>query len=270
MEKWSIEEMNILKEYYPSGNIDIIKEKLPMRTYTSITSKARKMGLKTREYWSKEEIDILRKYYSVKSVFEICEMLPHRSKYCIVKKANTLGILNSVKFQKDEIQFIIENWKTMSDKEMGLLLNRNPGGIQNKRLSMGLSRYDEKASTYGLIDYIRGNNSQWKKDSMEKCNYKCVISNKRFEDIHHLYGFNLIFNEMIKEYNIPIYDNISLYNSDDLLEILNAFYTVQSRYPLGVCLTHKIHNEFHELYGFGNNTIDQWNNFKEKYNTINN
>ena len=182
-------------------------------------------------------------------------------------KANSLNILNAIKFQESEINFIKDNWMTMSDKEIGKALGRCEGGIQNKRLELGLSRYDIKSSSYDLITYLRGNNTLWKQDSMKNCNYKCVLTGDRFDDIHHIYGFNLIFEELVNTYNIPIYDNISLYSNDELDSILSHFLEIQSKYPLGVCLTKELHNKFHYKYGYGNNTIEQWEEFK---NTINN
>lgn len=32
-----------------------------------------------------------------------------------------------------------------------------------------------------------------------------------------------------------------------------------------ICITEHIHIKFHHLYGYGNNTKEQWNDFLEKY-----
>lgn len=45
------------------------------------------------------------------------------------------------------------------------------------------------------------------------------------------------------------------------MNILNVFRTIQSSYPLGVCLTKEIHTLFHNIYGYGNTTETDWNNF---------
>ena len=50
--------------------------------------------------------------------------------------------------------------------------------------------------------------------------------------------------------------------------ILSTFRKIQSNYPLGVCLTKEIHKKFHEVYGYGNNTEEQWNDFVKNYNKI--
>ena len=42
---------------------------------------------------------------------------------------------------------------------------------------------------------------------MRACGYKCALTGKRFDDIHHLYGLNLIMNETCKEDNKTCKDN---------------------------------------------------------------
>lgn len=260
---WTETEVDILKKNYNS-NCDIheLSKLLPNKTYDSITTKAQKLGLKTREYWSDDEVKILIENYPKVSVDEICKMLPNRTRGTIIMKANSLHILNSVKFHDNEIQFIKDNWMTTGDKEIAKTLNRSEGSIQNKRLELGFSRYDIKSPTYDLVTYLRGNNITWKQNSMKQCDYKCVLTGERFDVIHHIYSFNLIFDELIKTYNIPIYENISLYSTDELNFILSHFLEIQSKYPLGVCLTKELHNEFHNKYGYGNNSIEQWEEFK--------
>ena len=105
---------------------------------------------------------------------------------------------------------------------------------------------------------------QWKKDSMEHSNYKCVISGKRFEDIHHIQSFNLLLREALEELNFELKNTIGEYDSDQITLLINKLIEVHYRYPLGVALTKKWHNKFHKLYGMGDNTPDQWDDFIQK------
>ena len=42
---------------------------------------------------------------------------------------------------------------------------------------------------------------------------------------------------------------------------------VHSKYPLGICVRKDIHIQFHQIYGSGYNTEQQWNQFiKDNYN----
>lgn len=267
--EWSKEELGILNMHYLDTDIGELKRLLPNRTYSSITTKAEKIGLKKREMWSGKEINFLKQNYSTMSVDEICKMLPNRTRKTIIMKACNLGLKTNVFFNNDEIEFIKNNWKEMSDDEIGEVLNRNPGGIQNKRLELGLSRYDIRDSSYDLTTYLRGKLFKWKQDSIKNCNYKCVITGERFDNIHHIYGFNLIFDEFISTYNVPIHKSILSYSNDELKDLTEKFITIHNKYPLGLCLRKDIHEKFHDIYGYGYNTPEQWYEFQKHY-SINN
>lgn len=116
-----------------------------------------------------------------------------------------------------------------------------------------------------LNEYVRKKINVWKYDSIKNSNYKCVITGEKFDVIHHLIGFNFILSESMNELNYPVYDQISLYSNDELLTIIDKVLEVHYRYPLGVCLTKEIHDEFHGIYGKGNNTPEQFIEFKEIY-----
>ena len=267
--KWTDDEVSILKENYTTKDFDELLTLLPNRTYSAIRTKAEKLGIKKRLYWTEDEIKCLEENYSKLPVDDICKLIPNRSRKTIIMKASELCIKNDIFFTEDEINYILENWGNMSDEKIGCALNRNPGGIQNKRLQLGLSRYDIRESSYDLITYLRGQLFNWKQESMKNCNYKCVISGNRFDNIHHIYGFNLIFEEFISTYNVKIYKSILSYTKEELNLITKNFLKIHNKYPLGVCLTKEIHEEFHKIYGYGRNTTDQWNEFKKQY-SINN
>jgi hypothetical protein len=100
-----------------------------------------------------------------------------------------------------------------------------------------------------LNRYLKHHIVQWKKDSMEACNYKCVITGKRFDQIHHLYSFNNIVYDAILELGLEKTEFIGDYSEDELMPIIQKVQEIHYRYPLGVCLTKKIHKLFHKLYG---------------------
>lgn len=248
-------------------------ELLPNRSYGSITTKAQRLNLKTREFWSEEEIEIMNKYYHLNTPAEMMKLLPNRSRNSIIDCAVKLHLVSSFKYSKEESQFIIDNWKTMSDEEMERYLHKLPRSVKGKRLSLGLFRTKEESSYNDLSEYVRKNNLEWKAKSMIHCGYKCVLTGKRFDDIHHIYGLNLILNETLNELHIAIKESINDYTDKELKNILDNFRLKQSEYPVGVCLSKNVHMLFHNTYGYGNNTQDQWDEFvkdfrKGKYNEI--
>lgn len=269
---WTKEDEDILRNKYPSmfGNVkELVNLFNSKYTYTAITSKARKMGLKTRDLWSKEELDILNTRYGKCTIDEIMIYLPKRNRNTIIAKALSLGLSNKIiletRFSESEKQFVFSNYNNMTDREIAGILNRSDSAISNYRCRNGLLKPHEKSGYKDLSEYIRANNLEWKKESIKHCKYRCVLTNKRFDDIHHTYSLNLILDEVLKMLNIDLKPNMNEYSNEELRDILEAFRIKQSKYPLGVCLSKDIHVLFHNKYGYGNNTPEQWNEFVRNF-----
>jgi hypothetical protein len=154
------------------------------------------------------------------------------------------------------------------DKEMGDILGRGEIATAAKRRLMGLCRYDDAAGYYYLRQYISGKNSDWRKRSISASNGKCAVSGNKFDDVHHLYGANLIIVEALKNLGITQKEDARDYSDEELNKILKEFLRLQNNYPLGVCLSSDVHKEFHSIYGFGNNTPEQFKEFKQKYHNV--
>lgn len=258
---WTDEELQILKENYSHGNIEKLCELLPNRSYKAITTKAKRCKLKTREYWTKEEQEYLKENYHTQSMDEIVKHFSYRSRNSIIAQAAQLNLTSSSKYNAYEVQFIIDNWRQMTDKEMAILLHKSHRGLAVKRVSLGLYREKEQSSYEDLSTYVRKNNLEWKKMSIQNCNYKCIITGQRFDDIYHIHGLNLILDETLEELNMDIKPTMDDYSQEELTAILKTFRIIQNKYPLGACLTKEIHMAFHNKYGYGNNTQVQWDSF---------
>lgn len=270
---WTKEDENILRNKYSEmyGHIEDLVDLFNNKyTYSSIVSKANKMGLKTRSFWSEDEISILKSKYSSCTIDEILTFFPNRSRQTIIQKAVSLGLTSKLvidtEYSESERKFVLDNYIKHTDKELGKLLNRSASSVNNYRCRNGLLNTHEKYSYKDLSDYIRGNNFKWKKESMIDCNYKCILTHERFDDIHHVYSFNLILSEVLELLNITIKPCIDDYSKDELQNILDLFIIIQNKHPLGVCLTKEVHTLFHNKYGYGNNTQNQWNEFVKDYN----
>lgn len=258
---WTKAELQILKENYVYGDIEKLLKLLPNRTYKSITTKARRIGLSTRTCWTNKEDSIIKHFYHLKTVDEMMELLPNRTHTSIIEHARQLNLVSICKYTKEETQYIINNWHQMSDEEIAIVLNKPYKGIKAKRLSLGLLKIKEESSYNSLSEYVRRNNLDWKEKSMINCKYKCVLTGNRFNDIHHIYGLNLILNETLDELNIDVKPTMDDYTEEELDDILDIFRIKQSEYPLGVCLCKEVHILFHNKYGYGNNTEEQWEEF---------
>lgn len=113
--------------------------------------------------------------------------------------------------------------------------------------------------------YLRGKLSEWKNKTAQRANYKCDISGLPYEEIHHLYGFSNILEEVFKTTGIPVYESISDYSENELKCLVNTTLILHDKYGLGVCLTESIHSKFHSIYGKNNNTPEQYYEFKSSF-----
>ena len=119
--------------------------------------------------------------------------------------------------------------------------------------------------TSEIGDHLRKHIKQWKKDSIENCNYKCIVTGDRFDVVHHLHSFNMILQETFNILKLPIYQIINQYTTDELNNIISKFIELHYKYGLGVCLSKEIHMLFHNIFGMGNNTPEQFEEFTQRY-----
>jgi hypothetical protein len=123
-----------------------------------------------------------------------------------------------------------------------------------------------KGGTTPLHFILRDRIKEWKKNSLEKYNYSCALSGlKENLEIHHLYGFNLILEELQYVINIDLSKELIKYSDEEKEIINNEFDKLHIKYGLGVPLNKDIHKLFHDTYGRGDNTPDQFEEFKFNY-----
>ena len=129
----------------------------------------------------------------------------------------------------------------------------------------GSNHYNYKGGESEIIDFLRKNIKQWKKDVLKKYNYKCYLTNNRSNlVVHHLKSFNTIIKEVFNELNLDIKRKLKDYTKDEIEQIKEL---VMKKHDVnnGVVLYRPIHNNFHEMYGKGNNTLEQFNEFISSY-----
>ena len=288
--KYTNEDIDFLKKYYPIGDWDTIFTRFPNLDKEKIYNVCHKRGIPSNYYerdksqkmkyyqrmvsnrkkWTNEEVEILQNNYSIMSVVDIMKLLPERTYDSIIEKAKKLSLTSYVRqkqlYSKDDINFIESNWELMSDEEIALKLNRTRRAIKAIRGNLGLFRQDKEKNHYeNLTKYFRGQLFEWKKQSMESCNFQCVLTGNKDFAIHHIISFNIIVKNFLSQYDIELKDNFEDYTAEELSELSKLFIQYHNKYPLGVCVDPNLHMQFHKMYGDINDER-QWNSFVQKFN----
>lgn len=126
----------------------------------------------------------------------------------------------------------------------------------------GKNAYQWKGGISSLQQHLRSKASQWKKESIKSCKYKCVITGKPFEVVHHVYSFDFILQETLQIANLSYYQHTNQYTNEELILLADVCIELHKNYELGACLTWEMHYKFHESYGKGRNTLQQFEEFK--------
>lgn len=270
--KWTNEELKILEEYYYTKSLSELCEMMNFRhSEDAILTKAfRKFGYSKSRKWTKEEDEILIKYYPIAPFGEVAEMLPRRTKNAIIDHAIKLNVkslfMDEFLWKSDEIIYLMDHWKEYTDNELANKLGKTFQAVKGKRLVLGLLRQEHgnQNSYTNLSAYIRGQIFQWKKDSMANCGFKCVLTDSKDFEIHHIYPVNRLISDIFQKYNLVKKDFCD-YSQEELDYIVDLFIKEQASHPLGVCVRSDIHSLYHSIYGNTTNCEKQWDKFVKEY-----
>ena len=130
-----------------------------------------------------------------------------------------------------------------------------------------------------ISDYLRHLPvvKQWRKDTYIRENNKCQLTGKHVHggnsDVHHLYGFNMIVLEAHTINAIEIKQQVKDYNEEELHKLEEYVASWHKDTSNAVLLCDEVHDLFHNckdkdgnvLYGYGNNTPEQFEEFKTRY-----
>ena len=269
---WNDEDTMILRDNYKrvpyKEMVNMFSEK---KSIDSIRNRAIYIGLTAPRNWSNKEIEILKENYSKIPLVDVQKILPHRTLKSIISQARIQHLLSyfylTNVYSQDDDDFLKENYIKMSNAELALKLHRNENGIAQHLLCLGLHRPREIDKYLDVSRYIRARLAPWKENYKKQNNYTCAISNKKSNIVvHHIRSFNLILNEAINNIQFPAYENMSMYTGKQLDELFNEYMNLQDYYGQYICVNEDIHIQFHRMFGYGNNTLEQWNEFLKSYN----
>ena len=266
----------ITKYYHKIKTSELCKLLSKSYTTKSVNAKAIRLGLSKNRKWNKSEEQIVIELYDKKPIEEIMKLLPNRTEISIRRKAQALNVKSQYYtnriYTKEDDKYLHDNYLMQSNQELATHLNRGEYAIEQRLRFLGLYRPQTiiKTGYNDLNNYMRAKLTTWKDKYRELNNYICVLTGVRSNIVvHHCRGFNLLMNETIDKLNFDIKDAFIDYTDDELDLFVKTFFEVQEKYKQYVCISEKIHILFHNTYGYGNNTMEQWeefvSNFKNGY-----
>lgn len=272
--RWKENDIVILKENYGKIKTREIQQMLS-RQYSLkvINKKAADIGLAKNREWTYKERNIIKNFYDKVPMNQILQMLPNRTPSSILHMAQAEGIqsyfyINRL-YSPDEIKYLTDNYLNKSNEKLAEKLNRTTGSIAQKLWHLNLYRPKEvlKNGYNNLNNFIRARLYQWKQEVREYNNFTCCVTGSNSNlVVHHCRGFNVLMQETIEILDFEIKDNFYEYTEEELNLFLDTFLNLQAYYNEYVCITETIHKLFHKYFGYGDNTIEQWNEFVENYN----
>lgn len=112
--------------------------------------------------------------------------------------------------------------------------------------------------------FFRSRTNQWRRDTIEACGNKCVLTSENVFDVHHLRSFNGIIFEAYSKTGLPQKDEMMHYSQEERKNLIHAFDSIHEEYGVGVCISKPLHILYHSTYG-NDNTHEQFEEFKQRY-----
>lgn len=182
-----------------------------------------------------------------------------------LKSGHTMscGCLQSEKIKE---KWQDEDFKKMqSEKTKELWEDENFKKMQSEKTKDKNPSY--KGGITRITQYLRNSNSQWFDLCKAQANYTCQLTGKHGCKLntHHLKAFSTIVIEAHNLHNIQIKDQVKDYTQEELKLLEEYVESWHKDNGNGVVLSEDVHNLFHKLYGKGENTPEQFEEFKERY-----
>lgn len=259
------------RRYLPLEMTHFPKDESCRIGYRSICKecKGERFGIK-EVVWDDKETEIIKSIYHEMTNREIqLAFFPNKTLEQLSHKGNVLGIHKSKEVVlRAKQESYTDEWRekiSKTHKEKGYAAGENNPMYGTSR--KGKENPNWQGGISELYEHLRRNIGEWKIASMKECDYKCVITGERFDDIHHTYSFMSIIHDTLNNLNLPVKEYICEYNDEELLLIEKECMRIHML-NLGVCLKREIHQDFHSIYGNKNNTKLQFEEFKNKYTNI--
>ena len=166
--------------------------------------------------------------------------------------------------QKDRVIEVCKG-KPRSDK------NKRKISEGKKGKYCGEKNPNYKGGITPISNYLRAMQivKQWRKDTYIRENSKCQLTGNHVHggnsDVHHLKAFNIIVQEAHDLHEIEIKEIVADYTEQELKLLEDYVTSWHTDTTNAVLLSDEVHDLFHHEYGYGDNTPEQFEEFKERY-----
>lgn len=143
-EKWTAEEINILRKNYKNCTSKQLSELLPGRSPRAIRSERSKLGLlkfSRREEWMKKDDDFLKKNYLNFTYLKIAKKL-NRTRAAVLQRCRTLNLSKNSAWapSADEINYIKNNYKNFLTEQLAERVKTKKYNVQYQLKKLGLKK----------------------------------------------------------------------------------------------------------------------------------
>lgn len=257
---WRYEDIKWMYDNYPRVTKDELLEYFNgQRKYKSITNVIYQWNIRKIEKnddWSEDDILFLQLNYPNMKQESLEKKFKNRTWHSIKLKASKLNIHRDQE-TKSRINSESQIGKTISEETKAKLRGRR-----------GEKAWNWKGGVSPLHPYLRDKISEWKLDSLRKYDFKCAFTgtNDRTLQVHHVNkNFSEIIQETFSNLKLKINPSMENYSEEERISIEEEFKRLHYYYGLGVPLTAEIHRLFHSLYSNRNNTPEQFDEFKIRF-----
>ena len=131
----------------------------------------------------------------------------------------------------------------------------------------GIDNPSWKGGITPITTYLRDLCDEWFTLCKVQANYTCQLTGKKGGELHthHLYSFSNIVKDGHILHDIEIKNTINDYTDEELIILKEYVLSKHNNNTNGVVLCKEVHILFHKIYGKGENTPEQFEEFKERY-----
>ena len=242
---WSKEDDDLILNYYHDYTGKELKEKFfPHRSVRAIECHASELGIA----WKTEETYNRSREFQAKIVAEKL-------------KGRVIGqeLRDKISVAKKEYYKTHDNWwkgRKRSPEQCQAISERQKGkwsGDKNPRHINPLNGELNGRWKGGILPVyteLRSDTKDWFNESMKFCNYKCVITGEKFDNIHHTTSFRDIVNEVFKITGIEVKQKVCDYSKEEFDRLRDVLKELHVLYGYGACVNKEVHKLFHDNYGY--------------------